>query len=396
MDASPAGIAQTVDLAPLLDRVRQIGRDVIAPAAAAVDRDARFPREAIDALRDLELLSAYVPVELGGMGLGITEIARLCEVLGAYCGSTAMIFAMHQIQVACIVHHAESSRYFERFLRDLVRHQYLIASATTELGVGGDLRSSLCAIDVVDGRFTLLKKAPVISYGEAADYILATCRRSAEAAAGDQVHVLVDKRQYQLEPLSGWDTLGFRGTCSAGFVLRSVGSTEQVLPAPFADILSQTMHPVSHIVWASLWSGIAADAVNHARTFVRTEARKNPNLPPTSAIRLAEVDSQLQEMRGNIEAAVHEYRRMLQGGDPEAFRAFGFTIRINNLKLASSVRVVEIVSRAMLICGIAGYRNDSPVSLGRHLRDAYGAALMVNNDRIMNHNAAMLLAHKEA
>ena len=44
---------------------------------------------------------------------------------------------------------------------------------------------------------------------------------------------------------------------------------------------------------------------------------------------------------------------------------------------------------------MAGYRNDSPYSLGRLLRDAYGAALMVNNDRILKLNATMLLVHKE-
>ena len=49
----------------------------------------------------------------------------------------------------------------------------------------------------------------------------------------------------------------------------------------------------------------------------------------------------------------------------------------------------------MLICGIAGYRNDSKYSLARHLRDAYGAALMVNNDRIMKLNATMLMVHRE-
>ena len=49
----------------------------------------------------------------------------------------------------------------------------------------------------------------------------------------------------------------------------------------------------------------------------------------------------------------------------------------------------------MLICGIAGYRNDSKYSLSRHLRDAYGAALMVNNDRIMKLNATMLMAQRE-
>ena len=80
--------------------------------------------------------------------------------------------------------------------------------------------------------------------------------------SNDQVHVLVRKQDYRLDPLSTWDTLGFRGTCSAGFQLTAAGSVDQILPVPFEDILSQTMHPFSHIVWASLWSGIAADAVN--------------------------------------------------------------------------------------------------------------------------------------
>ena len=385
-----------VDVSSLITQIQEIGRQVIAPASEDVDRRARFPDEAIEALKELKLLSAYVPCELGGLGLTIPDIARICEVLGQYCGSTAMIFAMHQIQVACIVHHGQRSRFFQRFLEELVSHQYLIASATTELGVGGDLRTSLCAIEIAKDRFTLVKKAPVISYGEAADQILVTCRRSPDAAASDQVHVLVRKSDYQLEPLSSWDTLGFRGTCSLGFVLRSCGSAEQVIPAPFADILSETMHPVSHIVWASLWYGIARDAVNHARAFVREEARKNPSIPPVSALRLAEADSVLQGMRNNIEAVVTDYFRRLQAEDPDQFRNFGFAIRTNNLKLASSQLIVEIVGRAMLICGISGYRNDSKHSLGRHLRDAYGAALMVNNDRIMTHNASMLLTHKEA
>ena len=56
--------------------------------------------------------------------------------------------------------------------------------------------------------------------------------------------------------------------------------------------------------------------------------------------------------------------------------------------------VVEVVSRALTICGIAGYLEDSPLSLGRRLRDAHGAALMVNNDRILGANAQMLLIHK--
>ena len=396
LDALRSDVARPVDVDSLCDQIHRLGREVIGPAAVAVDRDARFPYEAFDALRSLDLLSAYVPRTLGGLGLTIVDLSRICEILGGYCGSTGMIFAMHQIQVACLVHHARGAWYFERVLRELVAHQPLIASATTEIGAGGDLRSSVCAVQVAEDRFTLEKKAPVISYGEAADYILVTCRRAPDAAAADQVQVLVHKADTALEPLSTWDTLGFRGTCSSGFVLRASGAADQIIPVPFGDILSETMHPFSHIVWASLWTGIAADAVNKARAFVRAEARKNPGLPPTSALRLAELDSTLQEMRSTVESAVLDYHARLVNGDAEALRQFGFTIRTNNLKLSSSTFVTEIVARAMLICGISAYRNDSTFSLCRHLRDAHGAALMVNNDRIMNHNAAMLLAHKEA
>ncbi len=379
----------------LLHKAHAIGKEVLAAWAGEVDRDARFPREALDALRQARLLSAYVPPEHGGPGLDVLQIARLCEALGQYCGSTAMIFAMHQIQVACIVHHARQSAWFRDYLSALVEEQRLIASATTEVGVGGDLRTSLCAVEVAVDSFRLTKKAPVISYGEAADDILVTCRRSPDAPPGEQVGVLVRRGDFSTEPLSGWDTLGFRGTCSSGSILTARGRTEQILPEPFADVLARTMHPCSHVVWSALWTGIAADAVNRARAFVRAEARKTPGDLPPSALRLAEVDVVLQEMRHNVLCHAREYRDLLARGCPDAFAGFGFAIRTNNLKLSSSQRVVDIVSKALAVCGIAGYRNDSKYSLSRHLRDAHGAALMINNDRILKLNATMLLAHRE-
>src|SRR5438045_1299809 len=87
----------------LLQKTHTIGKEVLSAHAGEVDRDARFPREALSALRQARLLSACVPREQGGMGLHIVQVARLCEALGQYCGSTAMIYAMHKIQVACVV-----------------------------------------------------------------------------------------------------------------------------------------------------------------------------------------------------------------------------------------------------------------------------------------------------
>ena len=382
------------DFDKLLERVHAIGREVIAPAAPEVDRDARFPQEAFAALRGEKLLSCYVPAEFGGMGLEIAQVAKLCETLGQYCASTAMIFAMHQIQVACVVHHGVDAAFFRDYLRELSAHQRLLASATTELGIGGDVRSSICAVKIVDDHFILEKQAPVISYGEMADAILVTCRRSEEAGPSDQSLVLVRKEDCVLRRLSDWDTLGFRGTCSPGFELKSIGRADQVFPEPYARIHSRTQHPVAHLLWASLWVGIGIDALNRARQAVKAEARKNPSAMPVSATRLAEADLVLGTMKCSVGQTLEAYRKVLLESESEP--GLAFSIGVNNLKLTCSQQVIDVVMKAMLICGIAGYRNDSKLTLGRHLRDATGAALMVNNDRILGQNATMHVGLREA
>lgn len=385
-----------IDFASLLHRVHTLGAEVVAPAADDVDAEARFPSEAFDALRSEKLLSAYVTEEFGGAGLTMTQIARICEVLGQYCASTAMIYAMHQIQVACILHHGQTSSYFRNFLRRIVDEQLLLASSTTELGVGGDLRSSICCVEIDGDTFSVEKKAPVISYGLEADAILVTCRRGPDAKSSDQVQVVVERAETELEELAGWDTLGFRGTRSLGFVLRGRGHVDQILPVPFADILSESMHPYSHITWGSLWLGLASDAVSRARDTVRGKVLASPDAPPVSTLRLAEVDEILFEMKSGLYETMHEYQRLLDAGDSDAFSNFGFSIRVNNVKITCSERVVDIVGRALQIVGISGYKNDSKSSLGRHLRDAYGASLMVNNDRIRGHNATMQVVYRQA
>jgi acyl-CoA dehydrogenase len=377
----------------LVETARRIAEAVVAPAADAVDRDARFPHEAIAALREERMLGAFVPRELGGRGATIGELAACCEALGRSCASTAMIYAMHQIEVACLVRHALSSAFFRDYLADLARRQWLIASATSEVGVGGDLRRSICAVEQDGPRIRVVKRAPVISYGEEADDILLTARRASDAAPGDQVLVLVRNADLRLTRTGEWDTLGMRGTRSLGFILEACGSPDQVVPVPFADVASQTMLPTSHVLWTSLWLGLASDAVGRARAFVRAEARRAPGTVPPAAHRLAETVAELGTMRATVHGGLLDFEQ--HQDDPDALAGLGFAIRMNNLKTSASRLAPDIVARALGVCGISGYRNDSPYAVGRHLRDAHGAALMISNDRIFSANAAMLLVHKE-
>ncbi|HVJ94332.1 MAG TPA: acyl-CoA dehydrogenase family protein [Labilithrix sp.] len=381
----------------IIERARKIAREVAAPAAADVDKNARFPKEAFDAQRKERLLGAFIPKELGGLGCGMVTLAGICEAMGSACGASGLITAMHHIQVACLVRHGADSPAIGAYLAEVAEKQRLIASVTSEVGIGGDMRSSITAIVRNGAEFSLDKDATTISYGAHADDLLVTSRRDKDAPPSDQVLTLVRGGDYKLEKTSEWDTLGMRGTCSPGFKLTARGSVDQILTLPVGDIASRTMVPISHILWSAAWLGIATDAVSRARLYVRGEARKKPGTVPPTALRVAEVMNQLQLMRNNVHDAASECERLMREADgaTNELLSIGFAIKINNLKLASSQLVAQIVQQCMLIVGIQGYKNDSKFSMGRHLRDAHSAALMIGNDRIYATNASLLLVHKD-
>jgi acyl-CoA dehydrogenase len=66
------------------------------------------------------------------------------------------------------------------------------------------------------------------------------------------------------------------------------------------------------------------------------------------------------------------------------------------VKITCTELVVDVVGMSLANVGISGYKNDSKSSLGRQLRDAYGAQLMVNNDRIRGHNSTMQVVYRQA
>jgi acyl-CoA dehydrogenase len=379
-----------------LAALKAIATDVAAANAADVDAKARFPRETIDALKKAKLLSAPVPRELGGAGYGMRELTALCSALAQGCGSSAMVLAMHYIQVACIARHAQSSAYFRGYLQELVEHQYLLASMTSENGTFGETRTSICAVERTGDRFKLDKDATTGSYCQHADGILVTCRRGPESPSSDQVLVLVRKGDYTLTQTTSWDTLGMRGTCSPGFKLESSGSAEQIIPGSFADSSAQSMVPYSHILWASLWWGIAADAVGRAGEFVRGAARKSPGTVPPTATRLAEVSTQLQAARHNWLALATEFDDIdARPNGRQDLLSIGWALKMNNLKINASETTPQLVHKALQITGILGYKNDSKFSLGRHYRDSLSGALMISNDRIASKSASMLLVFKD-
>ena len=210
---------------------------------------------------------------------------------------------------------------------------------------------------------------------------MTTARRSADAAGADQVLVVFLKQDYTLEQQIGWDALGMRGTCSAGFKLVAAAASEQILPVAYEEIHACTMMPVAHLLWSSAWAGIAAAAVERTRAFVRKARHRAEGVLPPGAAHLTRANASLLTLRSLIAGALRRFE--LIADDPIALESVDFQTAMNLLKVNASELAVATVMSAMQACGLSGYRNDGEFSLGRHLRDVLSAPIMINNDRIL-------------
>ncbi|WP_101786723.1 acyl-CoA dehydrogenase family protein [Nonomuraea indica] len=402
---------------------RELARGVLAEHAAEVDTDARFPKEALRALRGHGLLAAVAPAERGGLGADVPALAGMAADLARGCGATAMVWAMHQVQLACLLV-CDAGPELREAVSRIVRDQLLVASATSEAGVGGSLRTSVCAVerdgspgaaggegfhggaggegfrdvaggggvqgeaggggvrgaaDAVAGRGCRLdKSATTVSYGVEADALLVSARRGPGSPPGDQVAVLLDTARTRLEPLGGWNPLGMRGTCSPALRIRAEFEDWRILPLPFGDLADRVMTPLSHVLWSAVWHGLAAEAADRAARYARKRASGQAGQAPSG--HLAEMRWRLTAMEAQLAGAAEEAQAVLSGA---ARPTVAFALRINSLKLAVSELAVDVALAALRVCGMAGYSEDGPYSVARLVRDLLSAPLMIGNERLV-------------
>jgi len=385
--ARPGGVdAGRGALAERAERVAQVA----AAHAAAVDSAGRFPQECVAALKAERLLGIFVPKSLGGEGASLGEVADVCFLLGQACSSSGMIYAMHQVKVGCITRHYGDRPRLAQILRALCAEQLLLASSTTEGRRGGDIRSSEAPIEYrEDGHISLERRASVISYGAHADGVVTTARRAADAAPSDQVLLALLKTDYTLTRLQGWDALGMRGTCSEGYTLSAQAHAGQILADPYELIHARTMVPFAHLLWGSVWAGIAAGATQRAQAFIRNAMRHGNGQLPPGAPQFTRALTTLRTLRAMLSSSLRRYTQCMD--DPQALDSLDFQTLITLTKVESSELAAATVMSAMRACGLAGYRNDGDYSIGRFLRDVLSSPIMINNERILSSLAASAL-----
>lgn len=158
---------------------------------------------------------------------------------------------------------------------------------------------------------------------------------------------------------------------------------------PFGDIASACMVPLSHLLWAAVWLGIAEDAFGRANAAATGRARRaavRATAPPGDP-RLAQAHTDLQTLRCVVAAFGDRYTR----ADPTGRSGAGMAVEANTVKLAASDLALRVVLGALDVCGVAGYRESGELSVARQLRDICSARLMISNHTLLTVNSELLM-----
>ncbi|GAA1995778.1 acyl-CoA dehydrogenase family protein [Microbacterium pumilum] len=253
----------STDTSTFDDRANEIG-PVLAVNAHRHDRDGTFVSEAYDALRDAGLLKAAVPLELGGDGATIRELAGLQRTLGHYCGATALASAMHQ-HVTCFTawRYRRGMPGAEATLRRIADEQIVLVSTG-----GGDFTHPAGEAIAVDGGYRVSGRKRFVSQSTGGT-VMSTMFPFSDPDRGMRVlNMAVPLAAEGVSVADNWDVLGMRGTASDDVVLTDVFvPQERVLadrPYGVIDPPLQVIASIGFSIISGAYLGVAEAAYAEA------------------------------------------------------------------------------------------------------------------------------------
>jgi acyl-CoA dehydrogenase len=377
----------------LIEAAGAVSETVLRRWAAEVDREGRFPRESVAALRDARLMGYFVPDRFGGFGGDLTTFSRIAAILGESCLSTAMIWAMHGQQVASLADHGEESH--GETLEEIAREGPVVGSVTSEYGKGGDLLTALAPLVARESGYHVRRAAPVVTAGGEAGLYLVTMRAGEDKPTSDVRLVCVRPGDGRITVEGGWDAMGMRGTTSVPMKFDVTVACERVLATPFRAIALQSMIPVGHVGWVASWFGAARGAVRRVIRGLREGAAKGGRKLGSELLleRLAGIRVSLdliESLLGRVASELDGLRR--ERAPFAAYQDIRLNLLINNLKVAGSTLAFSVADRLIELVGLNdGYLRRSELGLERTFRDLRSAALMFSNDRLLAANGKLML-----
>jgi alkylation response protein AidB-like acyl-CoA dehydrogenase len=359
---SSTGVAASAT--PYLEALRPVVSDVVAPAAAEVDRTGTFPRAGVQALAAAGLLGLLSGPDVGGQGQGLRAAALVIEELARHCGSTAMVLLMHYAAVPTVEAHGSPE------VREAVASgRCLLTLAFSEAGSRSHFWAPVSTATRQDGQVRLdARKGWVTSAGEAGGYVWSSQPVDGEGASSLW---FVSADAAGLQVTAPFDGLGLRGNSSSPVVAEGVMVAPEAMLGPDGaglDLMTSLVLPAFQLMSAAFSVGTMEAATVKAAAHVSGTPLEHLG---QSLAELPTVRAYVARMRVGTDMArslLLDALAAVEAGSDDAM------LRVLEVKAAAGEAATEVTDLAMRVCGGAAFRRE--VGVERHFRDARAAGVM--------------------
>ena len=357
-----------LDLENIENLSLEFGRKYVAPYTDAIDKEARFPKEAYAELKKQGFTGLLVPKEFGGSGGNCQNHALVCYNIARFDASSALCYMMHNVATAVLCAFG-TLKQKEEFLPQIAKGDITFALAYSESGSGTHFGSPDIT-ETTDGAFRILNgRKSFVTSAEKADYYL-TYTNSCEVSGGKNNWITPNSLQGLIHEEGVWNGLGMRGNVSKPVRYENVRlETKRYLLGRDGEGGTHAGLVAMYFVvgLGALYSGVGQSAyecaLNHCKSRKYTDGS---SLADKELVRI-HIANLYTKTQSQI-ALVKEAARAFDCGDSNAACKI-FASRINATEL-----VMQICELAMRLGGGKAYSKLLP--LERYLRDAMASQVM--------------------
>jgi len=341
------------------DLARKVATEVIAPTAAARDRDAAWPHGELKALAELGFMGMLLPGKYGGADIGFVGYCLVLEEISAADGGVGTIAHVHNTSAASILRHGNAAQQ-QRYLPAMARGESIGAFLLTEPQAGSDTAAFRAAARREGSDFVLSGTKQFISNGSEAGTAMVLAQTDKSAGKRGFTIFIVDPKAAGYRVARVEDKMGQRTAHVAQIALEDLRVPEEDVLGGIGGGYGTVMSTLSdgRIAIAAQAVGIARAALDAAVRYARErEAYGRP------IVELQAVAFRLADMAMQVEVARQYYlhaARLLAAGVP-CFKEAAIA------KLYASEMAERVCSDALQVHGGYGYLRDFPAE--RYCRD---------------------------
>jgi butyryl-CoA dehydrogenase len=343
------------------DAVREFADTEVAPIAAELDRDHRFPYELLPKMAELNLMGMPYPEKFGGAGADYVSYVIAAEELARACASTSVVLLAHSSLATWPVYQFGTEAQKERYLHDMASGRRLGAFALTEPGAGTDAAAGTTTAMVHADGYALNGSKIFITNAPYAEVYIVFAKTDPERGPRGMSAFIVEKDTPGLSVGEAEHKLGIRGSSTPPLYFADCRVPKDALLGQEGDGFKIAMQTLDggRIGIAAQAVGIAQAALDASVAYAKERVQFGKPIAANQAIQWM-----IADMATQVDAArLLTYRAAwcIDNGRP-------YSTEGAMAKLFASETATRVADRAIQIHGGYGYTESYPVE--RNYRDA--------------------------